>query len=239
MSKFSCEVARGSAHSRDSGLELQSHYRQRVLVIVHNLGSGFTHSLRPCARSCLCSISGLTYQLSIAARPTDRTFNTAINRSISKLCRFKLGLLLLTHSRCRFSLHYPPEIRNKVYGYLFKREDSVLLHNADAFHLPCRDLEDYHTGLQQYYDACEAEIGTDEEFWPDLHQGLGLLLSCRQVYQEASGILYGGNTFVFSRILTRHDYRIGTIHKHQEYLQVNYAGQWLTIIGPQTIWPPC
>ncbi|KAH8623370.1 hypothetical protein IG631_21849 [Alternaria alternata] len=90
----------------------------------------------------------------------------------------------------------PSEIRNQVYGYLFKREDSVLLHNADAFHLPCRDLENVHYGLQQYYDAYEAEIGTDEEFWPDLHHGLGLLLSCRQVYQEASGILYGGNTKV-------------------------------------------
>ncbi|KAB2099500.1 hypothetical protein AG0111_0g12360 [Alternaria gaisen] len=132
-----------------------------------------------------------------------------------------------------FLITLPPEIRNQVYGYLFKREDSVLLHNADAFHLPCRDLEDYHTGLQQYYDAYEAEIGTDEEFWLDLHQGLGLLLSCRQVYQETSGILYGGNTFVFSRILTRHDYRIGTNHKHQEYLQVNYAGQLLKNIGPQ------
>jgi hypothetical protein len=119
-----------------------------------------------------------------------------------------------------------------VYGYLFKREDSVLLHNADAFHLPCRDLENYYLGLQQYYDTYEAEIGTDEEFRPDLHQGLGLLLSCRQVYQEASEIMYGGNAFVFSRILTRHT-NIGTNHKHQEYLQINYAGQWLTNIGPQ------
>ncbi|KAI5375235.1 hypothetical protein J4E82_006103 [Alternaria postmessia] len=136
-------------------------------------------------------------------------------------------------SEVSFLTTLPPEIRNQVYGYLFKREDSVLLHNAHAFHLPCRNLENYHSGLQQYYDAYEAEIGTDEEFWPDLHQGLGLMLSCRQVYQEASGIMYGGNTFVFSRILTRHDYRIGTDHKHQEYLQINYAGQWLTNIGPQ------
>ncbi|CAN9218861.1 unnamed protein product [Alternaria alternata] len=44
--------------------------------------------------------------------------------------------------------------------------------------------------------------------------------------------MYGGNTFVFSRILTRHT-NIGTNHKHQEYLQINYAGQWLTNIGPQ------
>ena len=107
MSKFSCEVARGSAHLRDDGLELQLHYRHRVLVIVHNLGSGFTHTLGPCARSCLYSIPSLTYQLSIAAQPTDRTFNTAINRSISKLCRLKLDPLPLTHSRCRFSLRYP------------------------------------------------------------------------------------------------------------------------------------
>ena len=107
MSKFSCEVARGSAHLRDSGLELQSHYRHRVLVVVHNLGSGFTHTLSPCARSCLYSISSLTYQLSIAAQPIDRTFNTAMNRSISKLCRLKLDPLVLTHLRCRFSLRYP------------------------------------------------------------------------------------------------------------------------------------
>jgi hypothetical protein len=126
----------------------------------------------------------------------------------------------------------PPELRNQVYQWLFQYDDPVLIHNADSFHEECQRPGLYGP-LMDFYSRYEAEVGTDKEFRHDFHEGLALLSSCRQIHDEASGILYGGNTFVFSRVIRRHDSHPWALHNHKEYFQVNYTGEWLKKIGSQ------
>ncbi|KAI4706634.1 hypothetical protein J4E89_008701 [Alternaria sp. Ai002NY15] len=164
----------------------------------------------------------------IMQTPTNRTSSPADPSAVS---------LLIT---------LPPELRNCIYEWLFERDDPVLLHNRDSFHEAGPSLKVYNgwpdpqkaddRRLQVYYSSYEAEVGTDDVFRHDFHQGLALLSSCRQIHDEASGILYGGNTFVFSRVLQLHhadDDSLDTLHEDEDYFQVNYAAQWLNTIGSQ------
>ncbi|KAH6853011.1 hypothetical protein BKA58DRAFT_450321, partial [Alternaria rosae] len=110
---------------------------------------------------------------------------------------------------------------------LFKREDPVLLHNADAYHAS----HPFRGALEDYYSEYEAGIGKDEGFRHEFHEGLALLSSCRQIHDEASGVLYCGNMFIFSRLLEEED--CDDLNGDEEYFQVNYAGKWLKEIGSQ------
>jgi len=136
-------------------------------------------------------------------------------------------------SAVSFLTKLPPEIRNYVYEILFKRGDRVLLHNADAFHEPYHEPLSSNRYLEDYYHWYEVEVGRDTEFRHDLHEGLALLSSCRQVHDEASGILYSGNTFVISRVQDRDDGGDEHMAGDEEYFQVNYACKWLEQIGSQ------
>jgi len=114
----------------------------------------------------------------------------------------------------------PPEIRNRIYEYLLKRDGPVLPTDghADTKRLRQRVKS---IGREQAIDSPDGGV--------ELHLGVGdfrhgfqdctrLLLSCRQIYHEAVGILYGENIFLFSRALSN---------------QVWSASTWLSSIGSQ------
>ena len=132
----------------------------------------------------------------------------------------------------------PPEVRNTIYEVLFKRDGSVLIHNAAAYHAkePQRedyaslDIEKYHDDVKEFDAIYEQDIGGDFEFRHHFQYGLSLLLSCRQVYHEAIGILYGANTFLFSRVQNRHN-KDDRWHQGSSYSQLSYAPKWLSSIG--------
>jgi hypothetical protein len=131
----------------------------------------------------------------------------------------------------------PAEIRNSVYEILFKRDEPVLLHNTEAYHEKCP--QEFHMTAYEFkyfHETFESEIGQDEEFRHNLQEGLSLLRSCRQIYHEAAGILYGQNAFIISRALDRHDeddqYGEG-IHDFYNYHQFTYAPRWLSGLGSQ------
>ncbi|KAI4923732.1 uncharacterized protein J4E92_007706 [Alternaria infectoria] len=130
-------------------------------------------------------------------------------------------------SAISFLTKFPPEIRNCVYELLFKREDPVLLHNADVYHAS----HPFRGALEDYYSEYEDGVGKDEAFRHDFHEGLALLSSCRQIHDEASGVLYGGNTFIFSRLFDEED--CDELNSHEEYSQVDYAAKWLNDIETQ------
>jgi hypothetical protein len=133
----------------------------------------------------------------------------------------------------------PPEIRNMVYEYLFQRDEPILIHNTEAFHMTEPDKADwgedpvYLRLTNEFYEGFDDEIGQDEEFRYDFHQGIALLLSCRQLYHEAAGVLYSNNTFMISRVLDRHDDCEDYGHDYENYIQVAYAPRWLTSLGSQ------
>jgi hypothetical protein len=123
----------------------------------------------------------------------------------------------------------PPEIRNRIYGFLFEREEPVLLHDGKSYrrHL-LEGLQDNIKLSDIFDDNPNAEIDIeqhvkDNEFKHCFGECIGLLQSCRQVYHEAVGILYSRNTFLFSPVLDQED--------SDEYDQTKSAAAWMISIG--------
>ncbi|KAI4920847.1 hypothetical protein J4E85_008962 [Alternaria conjuncta] len=163
-------------------------------------------------------------------------------------------------------LELPAEIRNAVYELLFKNDGPVFLHNADAFLPRAPDLDDYddvelrscrcetcrYEGISHYErdrQAWAAAMDNDAkdlqflkaEFADGLSDGLGILRSCRQICSEAGGVLYGHNTFAFTRRTDRHDISYLTnayrawyepmFYTNERYNQLNYSARWMSSIG--------
>ncbi|KAI4923645.1 uncharacterized protein J4E92_007619 [Alternaria infectoria] len=105
----------------------------------------------------------------------------------------------------------PPEIRNRIYEHLFAKDGPVLLDDGN----PQMELLSRDHVTQSVHGNIEQQL---REYKPCHVFGdcIGLLLSCRQVYHEAVGILYGHNTFLFSRFLVR---------------QMHFTCKWLSNIG--------
>jgi len=139
-------------------------------------------------------------------------------------------------------LDRPGEIRNLIYEQLFKRAEPILLHNTDAYHAvePKRRNYDtdegFHALTARFEMELESRIGAADEFTHDFYLGLPLLLVCRQIYHEAASVFYSDNTFVFSRVLDRHDGRNNPRYDDfdgKAYHQFAYASVWLSNIGSQ------
>jgi hypothetical protein len=139
-------------------------------------------------------------------------------------------------------LDRPGEIRNLIYDQVFKRGEPILLHNIDAYHAvePKRMIhdtdEDFNDAIARFDTDFESSIGADDEFAHGLHFGLPLLLACRQIYHEAASVFYGDNTFIFSRVLNRHDDSYNPYYRGFDgdaYNQFAYASTWLSNIGSQ------
>jgi len=100
----------------------------------------------------------------------------------------------------------PPEIRNRIYEYLLKSDEPVL-------------LRDDHASLGRFRHESSIVCGqrvVERGFRHGLSGCVGLLLSCRQVYHEAAGIFYGQNHFMFSQCPRQ---------------QANSTCKWLVSIG--------
>ncbi|KAI4920975.1 hypothetical protein J4E85_009090 [Alternaria conjuncta] len=105
----------------------------------------------------------------------------------------------------------PPEIRNRIYEYLFKRDGPIVLDEGQAH------VELWARGHGIHYTHGGVEQQVRDEDLCDVFTGCtDLLLSCRQVYHEAVGVLYGENTFFFSQFLER---------------QMHFTCTWLSRIG--------
>ncbi|KAF2030525.1 hypothetical protein EK21DRAFT_111838 [Setomelanomma holmii] len=133
----------------------------------------------------------------------------------------------------------PPEIRNHVYEVLFKRDEPVLVHNKDAYHAkePERDkwmsTDDYMVDIRRFEKIYEEEMDSADEFRQVFHLELPLLLTCRQIYHESSGVFYGCNVFMLSRALNRHDSDNDESHDEEVYGQLDYAPKWVSKLGSQ------
>ena len=159
-------------------------------------------------------------------------------------------------------LTLPAEIRNMIYGLLFERDGPVMIHNVRGYYAqkPVEpkggsqsninfdsddDGEDEHGGpseYEQYQVSLQAWLGmleAEEEelriFDHGLSSAFGLLKSCRQIYHESAGVLYGHNTFTLSRVSTRHDLSdfYGSEDHEESYHQLRYAPKWLRSLGSQ------
>jgi hypothetical protein len=86
-----------------------------------------------------------------------------------------------------FLTSLPPEMRNMIYEILFKRDEPVLVHNAEAYHAepPQRsdyyDEEDFINNVADFDLCYDSEIACNTEFDYGFDLALSLLLSCRQI----------------------------------------------------------
>ena len=66
------------------------------------------------------------------------------------------------------------------------------------------------------YQACTAHVEhvvKEKEFCHSFCEGITLLQSCKQIYYEAAGILYGSNTFLFSQAINQLRSDLYNLHK--------------------------
>ncbi|KAI4610709.1 hypothetical protein J4E83_008323 [Alternaria metachromatica] len=105
----------------------------------------------------------------------------------------------------------PPEIRNRIYECLFKRDGPVILDDGQVH----RALWNWDHVIHLTQSGVEQQVRNEDLC--DVFAGCtDLLLSCRQVYHEAVGILYCQNTFFFSQFLEN---------------QMRFTCTWLSRIG--------
>ena len=106
----------------------------------------------------------------------------------------------------------PPEIRNRIYEYLFKKDVPVLPTDGHADAKRLRQSVK-NIGHEQTIDSpdggVEPHLGV-RDFRHGFQDCTRLLLSCRQIYHEAVGILYGENIFLFSRALSNQVWSVST-----------------------------
>jgi len=102
------------------------------------------------------------------------------------------------------------ELHELIYENLFQRDGDVLLHNRDAefFHSRIRatPVENGVSILPVRSDESspqpkDSDLARKTVFVYGVREGVQLLASCHQMYHEASPVLYGRNSFVFSHTL--------------------------------------
>jgi hypothetical protein len=136
-----------------------------------------------------------------------------------------------------------PELRNTIYALLLKRDESVMLHNAEAYYpqLPERSAygcdSAYVPDTKRFDIAFDKCMGGASEFAHDFKETTPLFLVCCQIYHESIGVLYGLNTFTFSRALHQHDLDAVdyvTTYFEDQYDPLIFAPKWLSNLGSQS-----
>lgn len=130
-----------------------------------------------------------------------------------------------------FLTTFPAEIRNRIYELLFKREGPVLLCDMEAFRdiqqsivMPYSDKETYCM-LDLFAPDFDEPLELDPGFVHGFHYGLGLLATCKQLYKESVGVLYG-NAFLLTKSMPCW---IG--YNQEEHL--SYTERWVLSVGSQ------
>jgi hypothetical protein len=136
-----------------------------------------------------------------------------------------------------FLTTFPAEIRNRIYELLFTKDVPVLLHDGKTYRENllidlARDGERYSyedvgddLDLEELAKEFDVELHVQDHGFRHHFTGcVSLLQACRQVYHEAAGVLYGSNTFHFSRVPVEDD-------RDVRQTQTMFAPRWLSDIG--------
>jgi hypothetical protein len=97
----------------------------------------------------------------------------------------------------------PPEMRNRVYGYLLESVVDLVLVISRPYSPQRRvvnrsvTLQDYPIGIKNYRGFAREDPAVSK-WYPEPLFNVGLLRVSKQVYAEAAPILYGSNTFSFN-----------------------------------------
>jgi hypothetical protein len=107
----------------------------------------------------------------------------------------------------------PPELRNRIYDVLFHCKKPLVLYDAVAHRARLFEVMTWRDVDSGQLGDVEPET-EDEKIRYNLAQSMNLLQTCRQVYYEAAGVLYGSNSFHFSRLLDADDHKHHKLHEY-------------------------
>ncbi|KAH7079868.1 hypothetical protein BKA63DRAFT_505230 [Paraphoma chrysanthemicola] len=146
---------------------------------------------------------------------------SAIPRAMSRAADLTLPSILTT---------LPPELRNRIYDFLYTRVDPVLLHDSAACskqvastprHTQSQPQDESNPGTDRIMYLKGRPLGSC--FGHGFNDCMGLLVTCRQIYHEAVGVLYKSNSFLFSCIWEYCD--------PDSYTSIDSALTWIASIG--------
>lgn len=129
-----------------------------------------------------------------------------------------------------FLTTFPAENRNNIYEILYDRDEPVLLHNKAAYrrYVDWADNIIPNSLTDEGNDPIVKEPrNLHDEFDHGLTGNVSLLHSCRQLYHETAGVLYGSNTFLFSQVPLRH------LNLGFKYSPTKPTATWISSIGSQ------
>jgi hypothetical protein len=120
----------------------------------------------------------------------------------------------------------PAEIRNAIYKILFTRAGPIEIYDK-------ADQREYPSWIENsdFFDE-EAELEAASYMRRKTHdfdQGINLLRTCRQVYWEAIGALYSGNSFCVTVAEHRHNVELDQILTAADFIQS--IGNHILLIG--------
>lgn len=109
---------------------------------------------------------------------------------------------------------------------LYHRDEPVLLHDGATYREELsRSLEFERNNYDIPIDLKIESRKYDAEFEHGYTGCMAFLRTCRQIYHEVAGILYGSNTFLFSRVLDQ--------DCHRRYTPTKSASTWISYIDGQ------
>jgi hypothetical protein len=121
----------------------------------------------------------------------------------------------------------PPEIRNAIYECLYLHTGPVNIVDAHEYTKPSTAVQDDDDDHFDNHDADDDGYGNLDERVKahDSHIPVSFLRTCRQIYGESSGKLYGANNFIISVATHRHN---------GGFRQARTAVRWLKGLGSQS-----
>lgn len=123
------------------------------------------------------------------------------------------------HAGCSF-LDFPGEVRGLILANLFESDKAIRIEMKYNAMVEYEEEEN-----NDFLPAEGVPVYSNEH--SSINEGIGLLLSCRQLFHEAASVLYSNNTFLLTKASEMHL----VIHNYPLYLgwcfQLGFQAQWL------------
>jgi len=129
--------------------------------------------------------------------PVSHTFQLTLSDQASEMAIRFIEIPRTKASKAHIGgsiLDLPGEIRTMIYVDLFEPKENI--------RFLCS--EDKKTGIQDEDMKSSSCVPVNTAAFASIRDGINLLRSCRQIYDEAASVLYSNNTFVFGMIPDGH-----------------------------------
>jgi hypothetical protein len=112
----------------------------------------------------------------------------------------------------------PAELRNEIYGWLLKRDEPIIYIGRREAEEP-RFMPKFLENDEEVSQCTEEEAVALRTPSHDIGPSVAVLRTCRQMYHEAVGILYGANSFLVSSSLVTHNLHMDQFWTAQWFLR--------------------